>query len=141
MESNAWHGRDPDGVPDRRYAAVRDAGLAAYHDHDWNADILDLVFDSAVDGPVAGSRQLRFDGPGCTVEVNVQGVRRLTVELRVSPPGPVVMEARSPGSRTARTVLWTDGRAMVWLRPQLTSFLLRWPGSDRPPARTAWVAL
>jgi hypothetical protein len=90
---------------------------------------------------VAGSRQLRFDGPGCTVEVNVQGVRRLTVELRVSPPGPVVMEARSPGSRTARTVLWTDGRAMVWLRPQLTSFLLRWPGSDRPPARTAWVAL
>ena len=123
---------------------IRAAGHSAYDDHDWDAIVLDLVFDSVLDTPNGASeevRRLRFAGAGCVVDVEVRGDGELTVELRVTPAGSIVVETRTPGRSGARTILWTQGQAMTWLRPQLTSFLLRWPGTDRPPARTAWVLL
>ncbi|HZO68788.1 MAG: hypothetical protein ACRDP9_07190 [Kribbellaceae bacterium] len=129
---------------DRQVDDLRAAGHAAYLDHDWDVAVLDLAFDSLVDTPHGRSaevRRLRFAGHDCAVDVEVRGYTRLTVELWVSPAESVVVESRTPGLRGPRTILWTQGQAMTWMRPQLTSFLLRWPDSDRPPARTAWVLL
>ena len=81
---------------------------------------------------------MRFAGGGCRSTSRLRGDAELTVELTVNPAGSVMVETRTPGGG-ARTILWTQGQAMTWMRPQLTSFLLRWPGSDRPSARTAWV--
>ena len=123
---------------------IRATGHAAYHDHAWDAVVLDLVFDSVLDTPEGADsevRRMRFAGAGCTVDIEVRGEDELTVELNVTPAGSVVVETRTPGRSGARTILWTQGQAMTWIRPQLTSFLLRWPGSDRPLARTAWVLL
>jgi hypothetical protein len=137
-------GRRQETEIDKLQADLRAAGHAAYLDHDWDADVLDLVFDSIIDTPdgLSGEvRRLRFVGPDCTVHVDVRGNRRLTVDLRVSPTGPVVVESRTPGVRGPTRIAWSQGQAMLWLRPQLTSFLLRGPGSERGPARTAWVLL
>lgn len=128
----------------RQQEALRAAGHAAYLDHDWDIPVLDLVFDSIVDTPhglSAPVRRLRFVGQGCTVDVDVHGYSRLTVELRVSPSGPVWMESRTPGIRGPQTILWSQGQTIVWMRSQLTSFLLDWPESNRMPVRTAWVLL
>jgi hypothetical protein len=134
----------PASPEDSRLDALRIAGYSAYAAHDWDAVVLDLVFDSLLDTPgggTDGARRLRFAGADCTLDVEVRGDRELTVELRVSPAGPVVVESRTPVPGGTGTILWTQGEAMTWLRPQLTSFLLRWPGTDRSPARTAWVLL
>lgn len=137
-------GRPGGGEFDRLQDDLRTAGRAAYLDHRWDVDVLDLVFDSIVDTPggLSGEvRSLRFVGRGCTVDVDLHGYRRVTPGLRVSPTGPVVVETRTWGVHGPRTTLWSQANATIWVRPQLTSFLLRWPGSDRPPARTAWVLL
>ncbi len=129
---------------DQQLDDLRAAGHAAYLDHDFDTAVLDLAFDSLVDTPDgerAQVRRLRFAGHDCTVDVEVRGYTRLTVELKVTPAESVVVESRTPGLRGPRTILWTQGQAMTWMRPQLTSFLLRWPDSDRMPARTAWVLL
>lgn len=129
---------------DSRADEVAAAGRAAYLDHDWDVAVLDLVFDSLVDtvnGEQAQVRRLRFAGHDCIVEVAVSGDRLLTVDLKVSPGGPVVVESHTPGVRGPLAILWSHGRTMTWMRPQLTSFVLRWPTAGHLPVRTAWVPL
>jgi hypothetical protein len=143
--------RGPGGLPgelgadgDGRVEEVAAVGRAAYLDHDWDVAVLDLVFDSlvdTVDGPQSPVRRLRFAGYECTVEVVVSGDRLLTVDLEVSPGGPVVVESHTPGVRGPLAILWSHGRTMTWMRPQLTSFVLRWPAPGHLPVRTAWVPL
>jgi hypothetical protein len=91
--------------------------------------VLDLVFDSLLDAPGAdGVRRLRFAGHGITLDVDVHGRDGLTIELRVSPSGPLVVESRggdAEGPNGAR----------------LVSFLLRRPGTAQRPVRTAWIML
>ncbi len=121
---------------------VRATGHAAYLDHDRNLPVLDLVFDSLVDtadGVETAVRRLRFAGHDCVVEVTISGDRLLTVDLDVSPGGPVVVESHTPGIRGPLAILWSHGRTMTWMRPQLTSFVLRWPSAGHLPVRTAWV--
>jgi hypothetical protein len=137
-----------DNPEDRRQAELRAAGHAAYFDHDWDAGVLDLVFDSVVDSVVetpdersGGVRRLRFTGAGHEIDAEVRGGGQLTVDVRIVPAGPVVVEAHTTGGQGPTTIVWCQGRARIWLRPQLTSFLLRWPGTDRQPIRTAWVLL
>jgi hypothetical protein len=111
-------------------ALLRSVGYAAFGRHERNLDVLDLVFDSLVDAPESRRdelRALRFAGHGITLDVDVRGRGDLTIELRVSPAGPVVVESR--GSEDGPT----DAR--------LVSFLLRWPGTTQRPVRTAWVML
>ncbi|MFF0271276.1 hypothetical protein [Kribbella sp. NPDC004536] len=127
-----------------RVAEVAAAGRAAYLDHDWDLAVLDLVFDSLVDTPDGARlpvRRLRFAGHNCTVEVTTSGDRLLTVNLAVSPDGPVVVESHMPGVRGPLAILWSRGRTMTWMRPQLTSFVVRWPSTGHLPVRTAWVPL
>ncbi|TCC33549.1 hypothetical protein [Kribbella sindirgiensis] len=114
----------PERVAGEQIALLRSVGYAAFGRHERDLDVLDLVFDSLVDQPGADDvRRLRFAGHGVTLDVERT---TLTVELRVSPAGPVVVEARGgegPGDA------------------QLVSFLLRWPGSEQRPVRTAWIML
>ena len=133
---------DADG--DGRVEVVAAVGRAAYVDHDWDVAVLDLVFDSlvdTVDGAQLPVRQLRFAGHGCTVEVTTSGDRLLTVDLKVSPDGPVMVESHMPGVRGPLAILWSHGRTMTWMRPHLTSFVVRWPSAGHLPVRTAWVPL
>jgi len=79
--------------------------------------------------PVPGDiRRLRFAGHGITLDVDVHGQADLTIELRVSPSGPVMVESRGGD---------TEGPTAA----RLVSFLLRWPGSTQRPVRTAWIIL
>ena len=133
-------GADGDG----RVEKVAAVGRAAYLDHDWDVAVLDLVFDSLIDtadGAQLPVRRLRFAGYDCTVEVTTSGDRLLTVDLKVSPDGPVVVESHMPGVRGPLAILWSRGRTMTWMRPQLTTFVLRWPGGTQRPVRTAWIML
>jgi hypothetical protein len=118
----------PERAAGEQLALLRSVGYAAFGRHERDLDVLDLVFDSLVDAPgTDGARQLRFTGHGVTLDVDVFGRFDLTVELRVTPAGPVVVESRGDGN--------DDGPA------RLVSFLLRWPGSTQRPVRTAWVLL
>ncbi|GAA1561638.1 hypothetical protein GCM10009789_13610 [Kribbella sancticallisti] len=93
--------------------------------------MLDLVYDSLVDAPGSGGdgvRRLRFAGQGWTLDVDVRGQEQLTVDLRICPAGPVVVESRGGD---------TDDSSAA----RLVSFLLRWPGTAQRPVRTAWIML
>lgn len=111
-------------------AVLRSVGYAAFGRHERDLDVLDLVFDSLVDAPdcCRDVRTLRFTGHGIALDVDVRGQGDLTVELRVSPTGPVVVESRGAEG---------DGPTEA----RLVSFLLRWPGTPQRPVRTAWVML
>ncbi|WP_406057046.1 hypothetical protein [Kribbella sp. NBC_00889] len=125
------------GPPERavgeQIALLRSVGYAAFGRHERDLDVLDLVFDSLVDAPGFSSdthgdfRRLRFTGHGITLDVDIHGQTDLTVELRVSPSGPVMVESRGAD----------DGPTAA----RLVSFLLRWPGSTQRPVRTAWIML
>ena len=117
----------PERAVDARIALLRSVGYAAFERHEQNLDVLDVVFDSLVDTPGADDgRQLRFAGHGVTLDLHVHGRTDLTVDLRVSPPGPVLVESRGDDAG---------------LGTRLVSFLLRWPGSTQRPVRTAWIML
>lgn len=119
----------PERVVGEQVALVRSIGYAAFGRHERDLDVLDVVFDSLVDAPgVDDVRRLRFAGHGVTLDVAVHGREDLTVELRISPSGPVVVESRGDGTKTS------DGARLV-------SFLLHWPGSTHRPVRTAWIVL
>jgi hypothetical protein len=119
----------PERAMDEQIALLRAVGYAAFGRHERDLDVLDLVFDSIVDSPGAvDGRRLRFAGHGITLDVSVHGQTDLTIELRVSPSGPVVVESRG-------------GDAEGPTRARLVSFLLRWPGSAQRPVRTAWIML
>lgn len=120
----------PERAAGEQIALLRSVGYAAFGRHERNLDVLDLVFDSLVDAPESCRdevRALRFAGHGITLDVDVRGRGDLTIELRVSPAGPVVVESR--GSEDGPT------------NARLVSFLLRWPGTAQRPVRTAWVML
>jgi hypothetical protein len=120
----------PERAVDEQIALLRSVGYAAFGRHERDLDVLDLIFDSILDAPGTGDdiRRLRFAGHGITLDVDVRGQGDLTIELRVSPSGPVVVESRGGD---------TDGPAAA----RLVSFLLRWPGSTQRPVRTAWIML
>jgi hypothetical protein len=120
----------PERAVGEQLELLRSAGYAAFGKHERDLDVLDLVYDSLVDAPGAGDdvRRLRFAGHGWDLDVDVRGQDQLTVDLRLSPAGPVVVEARAGD---------TDDPAAQ----RLVSFLLRWPGAARRPVRTAWIML
>jgi hypothetical protein len=119
----------PERAAGEQIALLRSVGYAAFSRHERDLDVLDLVFDSIVDAPGSEDvRRLRFAGHGITLDVDVHGQANLTIELRVSPSGPVVVESRG-------------GEAEGPTAARLVSFLLRWPGSTQRPVRTAWIML
>lgn len=116
----------PERAASRQIALLRSVGYAAFERHEPDLDVLDLVFDSIVDAPGTDDiRRLRFAGHGINVDVDVFGQADLTIDLRVSPAGPVLVESRGAG----------DGQS------RLVSFLIRWPGTAQQPVRTAWIML
>ncbi len=92
----------PERAAGEQIALLRSVGYAAFGRHERDLDVLDLVFDSLVDAPGSTGdevRRLRFAGHGITLDVDVRGQADLTVELRVSPSGPVVVESRGADER------------------------------------------
>ena len=123
---------------------VRAAGYAAFARLDRDIAIMDLEHDSVLDSPDGQSnsvRHLRFVGHDCMIEVDVLGSRCVIVDVSVSPTDSVVVELRTQDEHGQRTIPWSRGLMLTRIRPQLTSFFLRWPRSNRRPARTAWVLL
>ncbi len=121
----------PERATGEQIALLRSVGYAAFGRHERDLDVLDLVFDSIVDAPGRDDiRRLRFAGHGITLDVDVHGQADLTIELRVSPSGPVVVESRGGEA---------DGPAGRSTGARLVSFLLRWPGGTQRPVRTAWI--
>lgn len=123
---------------------VQAVGHALIDDHDWDVDVLDLVFDSVLDdtaGLVDGVRSLRFAGPDREVEVDVRGHVYLSVDLRIRPDDPVAVSALAKSRADPGTVTWQCERELACLPAGLTSFLFEWSQPDRRPARTAWVLL
>lgn len=119
----------PERAAGEQIALLRSVGYAAFGRHERDLDVLDLVFDSIVDAPGTDDvRRLRFAGRGITLDVDVHGQADLTIELRVSPSGPVVVESRG-------------GEAEGPTAARLVSFLLHWPGGTQRPVRTAWIIL
>lgn len=124
--------------------SVRAAGYAAFAWLDWDMAVMDLEHDSAVDSPdgqINSVRHLRFVGHESMIEVDVLGSRCVIVDVSVSPTDSVVVELRTQDEHGQSTILWSRGLILTRIRPQLTSFFLRWPKSTRRPARTAWVLL
>ena len=119
----------PERAAGEQIALLRSVGYAAFGRHERDLDVLDLIFDSIIDAPGSEDvRRLRFAGHGITLDVDVRGQADLTIELRVSPSGPVMVESRGGD---------TEGPTAA----RLVSFLLRWPGSTQRPVRTAWIIL
>ncbi|GAA1511628.1 hypothetical protein [Kribbella lupini] len=121
----------PERAASTQLELLRSVGYAAFGQHERDLEVLDLVYDSLVDPLDEGTstvRRLRFADLNWALEVDVHGQEHLTVDLRLHPPGPVVVEARAAD---------TDGPAAQ----RLVSFLLRWPGTARRPVRTAWIML
>ena len=119
----------PERAAGEQIALLRSVGYAAFGRHERDLDVLDLIFDSSIDAPGSEDvRRLRFAGHGITLDVDVHGQADLTIELRVSPSGPVAVESRG-------------GEAKGPTAARLVSFLLRWPGSTQRPVRTAWIML
>jgi len=123
---------------------VRAAGYAAFARLDRDMGVMDLEHDSVLDSPDGQSndvRHLRFAGHECVIEIDLFGSRCVIVDVSVSPPDAVVVELRTLDEHGQNSIQWSRGLMLTRIRPQLTSFFLRWPESKRRPARTAWVLL
>jgi hypothetical protein len=88
-------------------ASVTEAAQASLTWRSIDAELAALAFDSAVDQPEStvrsggGPRQLAFDAPGLSIEVEVSpdGTRRRMLG-QLTPPGPARIEVRHPGGVT-----------------------------------------
>lgn len=122
---------------------AREAGRAAFGDHDWGIDVLDLEHDSLVDTPTGVAdpvRRLRFAGHGSVVEIDICGAQRLSFEVRVTPDDAVVeMDTLEATGRTNSP--WSPDLTVDRTEPRLTSFRVRWTEPERRPVRTAWVLI
>ena len=110
----------PERAAGEQIALLRSVGYAAFGRHERDLDVLDLVFDSIIDAPGSEDvRRLRFAGHGITLDVDVHGQADLTIELRVSPSGPVAVESRGGGGEGAPpprggswVVTWAGGTTL-----------------------------
>lgn len=126
---------------------MRELGHRAVVDHDPDIPVLDLVFDSIVDGPTEPDgdvRNLAFGSGEDRVEVCLRGVAELDAEVVVRPAEGAVLEVRRPGAVVAAKVPAEAGAATVTaLQPGLATFVVYWPEATtaRTAVRTAWVSL
>ena len=132
--------RDP--VPEAVIAAARAAFSMAALD----AELATLTYDSSFNDEDTralvrsrgGSRQLTFEGPNLTIELEVaSGERRLLGQL--VPAGPAIVEVRSPES-SRRVEADHLGRFAAGGVPA-GPVSLRCHGESRPVTETEWVVL
>jgi hypothetical protein len=134
-----------DPVPDEVVMAARSA--IAWRRMD--AELAELLYDSVLDQePLAGVRagigvrQLTFEAPATTIEVEVVeegGLRRLVGQ--VVPPGPAALQVRHQGG-TATAVADALGRFSVdGLRPGPIRIRVEPEGSAGLAVETGWVVI
>jgi hypothetical protein len=102
--------------------------------------VADTVIDPGAESP-AYLRQLRFAGDGCTADVDIRGRTTLTLDVRVSPYDPEIMELRTVDAAGRIETLCRGRGPFTDVSPGLTSLLIRWADEERGPAKTAWVRL
>ncbi|MEA2502596.1 MAG: hypothetical protein QOD01_2707 [Actinomycetota bacterium] len=128
---------DSDPVPD----AVVEAALASRTWRRADAELAELVYDSVVDAALVrssrGARQLTFEAPGLTVEVEVGPS---SLEGQLVPPQPGWVEVRHPQGRLTvdadrhghfRVEAVLHGPVSLRCQPDLA----------RSPTVTSWVVL
>lgn len=133
-----------DERPHNQIERAREAGRAAFGDHDWGSDALDLEHDSLVDTPTGVTdpvRRLRFAGHGSVVEIDISGSQRLRFEVRVTPNDDAVVEMDTLDTNGRTSSRWSPDLTVRRTQPRLTSFIVRWADSTRRPVRTAWVLI
>ena len=131
----------PGAVP----GAVRQAALDAFDSHIAGAVVMDLIYDSLVDGDdrlggVPGQRRLRFGGVDWGVEVAIEPTcdgRVMTV--RVVPPRQLLVRLCCAGGVAVFETL-ADGTVTMEAFPTgPMSFILPSPGAPGDLLQTAWV--
>ena len=129
------------GVP----GPVRQAALDAFDSRVAGAVVMDLIYDSLVDGDdrlggVPGQRRLRFGGVDWGVEVAIDSTRDGRVmTVRVVPPRQLLVRLCCAGGVAAFETL-ADGTVTMDAFPVgPMSFLLPSPGVPGALLQTAWV--
>lgn len=135
-------GRRVDAVPGHVIAAARASGSWQNID----AELAELVYDSLLEGELvgvrggAGTRQLTFETPGLSLEVEVASDPS-RVNGQISPPQEADIEVRhADGSLTVRTDALGHFRIEA-LPPGPVSFAYQTAGSGTPSTHTDWVVL
>lgn len=106
--------------------------------------MLDLVADTFIDTgsePSGYMRRLRFEGDDCTADVDVRGRTTLTLEVRLTPDEPAIVELRTVDAAGRIETQRRGSGPFADVPPGLTSVLIRWADVERRPAKTAWVRL
>jgi hypothetical protein len=134
-------GRRVDAVPGHVVAAARASG--SWHNID--AELAELVYDSLLDAELVGvrggaaTRQLTFETPGLSLEVEVAG-EPSRLNGQISPAQETDIEVRhADGSFTVRTDVLGHFRIEP-LPPGPVSFAYQATGS-KPTTHTDWVVL
>jgi len=124
--------------------AVVDAAIASENWRDIDAELAELVFDSAVDGAMVGARgvldgrQLTFEAPGMTVELEVLG-EPARIQGQLVPAGEADVEILHPrGSVSVHADPLGHFRA-DGVPEGPVSLRCRVEGSEAPVTSTDWV--
>ena len=125
--------------------ATIEAARAAFAWRTFDAEIAELLFDSARDDVVAsvrgagGDRMLSFEGGELAVELGVTGLgRQRTLTGQIDPPARMSVEVRSlEGS----TMLETDGLGRFSFGIATGPVSLRVLRGDSPPLETPWTLI
>jgi hypothetical protein len=135
-----------DPVPDDVVLAARSA--IAYRRMD--AGLAELLYDSAVAedrlagvrGDDGGWRQLTFEGPGVTIDLEVvpEGGRR-RVNGQLVPPGVADLRLRHPGGEIETTADELGRFSAEGIRPGPLSIRLERDGADPLRIETGWVTV
>lgn len=123
---------------------VRDDAIAVFDERAVNGLVLDLVADTLSDQLLYRSepaRRLRFIGQGRVAEVVVRETRSLTLDVRLSPEEPALIEVRTADDHGRVATQRGEGRRFTHVPPGLTTVLIRWTDLERGIARTASVRL
>ena len=135
-------GRQVDRVPSDVVAAARATGTWQNID----AELAELVYDSLLEGELVGvrggaaTRQLTFETPGLSLEVEV-ATEPTRLNGQISPPQETDIEVRhADGSFTVRTDTLGHFRVET-LPPGPVSFDCQTTGSERASTHTDWVVL
>ena len=126
-------------------ATLLDHGRAAFAWRSFDADLAELLFDSARDDELAGvrgagsDRLLSFEGGAIAVELGVTGLgERRTLTGQIDPPARTSVEVRSlEGS----TMLETDGLGRFSLGIATGPLSLRVLRGEDPPLETPWTLI
>jgi len=126
-------------------AAAAEAARAAFAWRTFDAEVAELLFDSARDDALAGvrgagsDRLLSFEGDELAVELGVTGLgEQRTLTGQIDPPARMSVEVRS---LAGSTMLETDGLGRFSFGIATGPVSLRVLRGEGPPLETPWTII